>query len=107
MVQGGGGEVGGRAAEHVGEDDDALAIANVVDGFHDILATSLDIVFGADRYGGDLVLRSHDVFEGRTKLIGQAAMSNDDEPDHFLCITPGETGGKRRDVFYASPSAGR
>jgi hypothetical protein len=75
-------EIAGRAAEHVGEDDDAAAALHRANRLHDVGASHLELVLGADRHGSDLVLRADDMLERGPELVGQAAVRDDDEADH-------------------------
>ena len=75
-------EVGGRAAEHVGEDGDALAGIDALHRLDDVLAALLDVVVGADGHGLDLLLRADDVFERRAKLDGEPTVGDEYKTDH-------------------------
>ncbi len=72
----GDGEVGGRAAEHVGEDGNAVAAVDAVDRFDDVISTQIGIVFSADCHGFDLLLRTHDMFKRCPELVGKAPMGH-------------------------------
>ena len=66
----------GRAAEHVGQDGDAIAAVDAIDRFDDIAAAQIGIVLSPDRHGFDLFLRAHDMFERRLELVGKAPMGH-------------------------------
>ena len=75
-------QIGWRAAEHIGENDNADAAIDLLHRRDDVLAALLHIVFGADGDGGDLLLRADDMFERGAELGGQMAMGDEDHPDH-------------------------
>src|SRR6266581_3640478 len=69
-------EIGRCAAEHVGEDGDAVARVDTVDRLDDVASTQIRVVLGTDRDGFDLFLRTHDMFERRLELVGKAPMGH-------------------------------
>jgi len=69
-------EVGGRAAEHVGKNGDAVAAVDAVDGFNDVASTQIRVVLGSDRDSFDLLLRTHYMFKRRLELVGKAPMGH-------------------------------
>src|SRR6516164_10251271 len=69
-------EVGGRTAEHVGQDCNAVAGVYAVDRFDNVAATEIGIIFGADRHRFNLFLRTHDMFERRLELVGEAPVGH-------------------------------
>ena len=69
-------KVGRRAAEHVGEDRDAVAAIDAVDRFDDVASTQIGVVLGTDRDCFNLFLWAHDMFERRLELVGKAPMGH-------------------------------
>ena len=69
-------EIGGCAAEHIGEDGDAIAAVDAIDRFNDITSTQIEVVLGPDRDCFDLLLWTHDVFERGLELVGKAPMGH-------------------------------
>ena len=82
LVHDGYGEVGGRAAEHVGEDDHPVAGIGAMDGVDDLAAAHGGVVFRPDGDRLELRLRPHHVLERRAELERQPAMRDDDKSDH-------------------------
>ena len=78
------GQIGRRAAEHVGQHDHAVARIGAVDGLDDLPAAHGDIVLGADRNGLQLLLRPDHVLERRAEFLRQPAVRDDDNADHEL-----------------------
>ena len=66
-------EVGRRAAEHVGQDRDAVAGVDALDRLDDVLAALLDIVVGTDGHGFDLLLRTDHMLQRGAELARRAA----------------------------------
>ena len=67
------GEIAGRAAEHVGDDDNAAA---AIDGLHRVANLRLllgEIVLRIDRNGDGCGLSAHDMFGRREQLPRQPA----------------------------------
>ena len=62
------GEIGRRAAEHVGQHDDAVARIGAMDGIDDLSAAHGGIVIRPDGNGLELRLRSHHVLERRAEF---------------------------------------
>ena len=75
-------EVRRRAAEHVGEDDDAVAGVDALDRLDDVLAALLDVVVGADGDGLDLLLRADDMLQRGAELDGEPPVGDEDKTDH-------------------------
>ena len=75
-------EIGGRAAEHVGQDRDAIAGIDALHRFDDVLAALLDIVVGTDGDRFDLLLRTDDMLQRRAKFHGEPAVGNENKADH-------------------------
>ena len=69
-------EVRGRAAEHVGEDGNAVAGIDAVDRLDDVASAEIGIVFGADRDRLDLFLRTHDMLKRRLEFVGKAPVGH-------------------------------
>src|SRR5690606_4917898 len=80
----GNGEVGGCAAEHVGENDDAGAVIGLVDGRKDIVAAVFHIVIGTDGNGLTELLRAYYMFKSRLELVGKRAMRHQNQTNHAL-----------------------
>src|SRR6476646_9186892 len=49
-------KIGRRAAEHIGQDRDAITAVNAVDRFNDVASAQIRVVFGSDRDSFDLLL---------------------------------------------------
>ena len=81
-VEDGDGEIGGRAAEHVGEQHDAIALLHLGHAVQDVAPALLHIVVGADADGGDALLRAHDMLQRGDELRRQAAMRDKYHADH-------------------------
>src|SRR5262249_54431498 len=77
-------EVGGGAAEHVGEDGHPFAAVHALDGLDDVLAALFHIVVGADGHRLDLLLRSDHMLQSRTELRGEAPVRDEYETDHAV-----------------------
>ena len=75
-------EVRRRAAEHVGQDHDAVAGVDALDRLDDVLAALLDVVVGADGDGFDLLLRADHVLQRRAELDGQPPVGDQNKTDH-------------------------
>ena len=71
-----------RAAEHVGQDRDAVAGVDALHRFDDVLAALLDVVVGADGHGLDLLLRTDHVLQRRAELDGKPPVGDENETDH-------------------------
>src|SRR6266403_1180853 len=76
------GEVGRRAAEHVGQQDDAVALINRGDAIENIAPALLHVVFGADTDGGDFLLRAHDMFECSDEFHRQSTLGDENQSKH-------------------------
>ena len=75
-------EVGRRAAEHVGEDSDAVAGVDALDRLDDVLAALFDVIVGTDGHGLDLLLRADHMLERRAEFDGEPPVRNENETDH-------------------------
>ena len=78
----GNGEVGGSAAEHVGEQHDPVSGVAPSDACLDLGAAGFNVVFRSDTDRVDTFLGSHDMFHGEAKLLRQASMRDQDHADH-------------------------
>ena len=75
-------QVGRRAAEHVGEQHDAVALLGAGDAVEDLGPTLLHVVVRADADGGDVDLPPDDVLERRDQLLAEPSVGDDDQTDH-------------------------
>src|SRR5262249_40566743 len=96
-----------RAAEHIGQDGDAIAAVDALNRFDDILAALLDIVVGADRHCLDLALRTYDVLQGRAELDGQPPVGHQHQTNHETprARVPGAPHERLLILTIRSPSA--
>lgn len=76
------GEVGRRAAEHVGEDHHALAGIDPGERRQHVAPPHVEIVVRPDRDRLDLLLRSDHVLKRGTEFVREPAMRDDDDADH-------------------------
>ena len=67
---------------HVGEHDHAVAIVGGGDRVEYLLAALLHVVVGADADGAHAGLRPDDMLGRRDEFLGEATVSNQNEPDH-------------------------
>ena len=81
-------QVGGRAAEHVGEDDDAALLVDPLEALVDLPLGVLDVVVPADRDGLDVGRLAEDDGQGVQQLLGHAAVADDDASDHGSFVLP-------------------
>ena len=81
-VEDGDGEVGRRAAEHVGQQHDAIALLHLGHAVQDLAPALLHVVVGADADGGDALLRPHDMLQRGDEFRGQAAVRDQYHADH-------------------------
>nr|CAI0340169.1 conserved hypothetical protein [Rhizobiaceae bacterium] len=91
----GNGEVRGGAAEHVGEDDDAMALVGLHHRFQDILAALVHVVLGADADGLDRLLRTNDMFKGVPEFLRKLAMGDKHQSDHQQSLQFPNSNGRR------------
>ena len=100
-------QVRGRAAEHVGEDRDAVAGVDALDRLDDVLAALLDVVVGADGDGLDLALRADDVLQRSAKLDGEPPVGDEDKTDHRRELPAGAVAPHERAaiIMIQSPSS--
>ncbi|CCE04219.1 hypothetical protein BRAS3843_1020019 [Bradyrhizobium sp. STM 3843] len=82
----GNGEIRWRAAEHVGQDGDAVAGVDTVHGFDDVAATEIRVVVCTNRHGFYLFLRTHDMFERRSEFVGEAPMGHQYQANHWILL---------------------
>ena len=78
-------EIARRAAEHVGDDDDAAAEIDGLGGRSDLALAALDVVLGADADGAQMRLRSDHVLHRRDEFLREAAMGDENDADHVGC----------------------
>src|SRR5439155_717989 len=88
-------EVGGCAAEHVGEDGHAFAAVHALDRFDDVLATLFDVVVGADRDRLDLLLGADHVLQRGAELGGEAPAATASRGSSTPEITVAPAAGRR------------
>ena len=72
----------GRAAEHVGQQDDAVAGIHALDTVADIDAALFDVVIGLDADGGDALLGADHMLHGGTQFLGQPAVGHQNHANH-------------------------
>jgi len=70
------GEVGGRPAEQVRQDDDPVALVAALDRVGDVLPAHFHIVVGIDADAFDGLLRAHDMFHGCDELGRESAVGH-------------------------------
>jgi len=75
-------EVRRRAAEHVGEQQDARFAADALDGLRDIFPGVGYVVVPADRHGREPRQISHNHLGGIEQLGGQLPVGHDDDANH-------------------------
>ena len=77
------GEVGGRAAQNIGQQHHAIALVHGADALTNIAAPAFHIVLRTNANGGDGALRAHHMLHGQAQLLSQAAMGDEDKADHW------------------------
>src|SRR5690606_23673272 len=82
VAENGNGEVGRRAAEHVGQQDDTVSIVDHADRFDDVAPARLGIVVRPDADGACLILCAHDMLGGGEQLLGQPTVGDQYHADH-------------------------
>src|SRR5690606_31229114 len=82
VLHGRDGDVGGRTAEHVGEDHDAVALIRRFDAAQDVVAALFHVVIRTDGDGLDHVLRADDMLERCLELHGEGAVRHQNHADH-------------------------
>src|SRR6185369_1098420 len=82
-VEDGDGEIGGRAAEHVGKQDDPIALLHLGHAVQYVAPALLHIVIGPDADGGDALLRPHDMLQSGDEFRRQAAVRDKYHADHM------------------------
>ena len=75
-------QIGRRAAEQVGQNDNAFAGIGARDRLCDFAAAQLHIVARPDADRGDLVLLAHDVFHRIDEMFGEIAVGDEDHANH-------------------------
>ena len=94
-VHHGDGQIGRRAAEHVGEERDSLTGIHPCDGGDDVAAALFHIILGSDIDCLDVGLGSDHMFQCRAKFGRKPPMGHKDDTDHreaanfCLCVCPG------------------
>ena len=96
-----------RAAEHVGQDGDAVAGVDALDRLDDVLAALLDVIVRADGDGLDLALRADDVLQRSAKLDGEPPVGDENKADHRREIPAGAVAPHERAaiIIIQSPSS--
>ena len=87
FVHDGDGKIGGRAAEHIGQQYDTLAGIDFADRAQDILASSLHIVLGTDADRRDIRLRPDDMLERGDEFRGEPAVGDKNHSNHATSFT--------------------
>ena len=82
LLHHGDGEVGGRAAEHVGQQHDTVAGVAPLDTRLDFGAAVFHVVFGADADRVDVPLRADHMLHGGAQFLGQPAVGDQNHADH-------------------------
>src|SRR6476646_5296417 len=77
------GEIGRRAAEHVGQHHDAVAAVDAGERREHVGAPFVEIIVRPDGNGLKLLLRSDHMLERGTKFMREPAMGDDDDADHI------------------------
>ena len=75
-------QVGRRAAEHVGQQHDAVAGVAPADTGLDLGAAVVDVVVGPDADRVDVPLRTDHMLHGGAQFLGQPAVGHQDHADH-------------------------
>ncbi len=85
-------QVGRRAPEQVGEDDDALTGIDRLDRVRNLAAAGFHVVVRADADSGYGFLAADDVLHRMFELLGKLAVGDQNDADHgdatFLCCGP-------------------
>ena len=76
------GEVRRRAAEHVGENDDAIAAIDRAHRVDDVGAALFHVVIGADGDGAHLVLGPENVLGRGDEFVRQTAVGHNHDANH-------------------------
>ena len=99
-------EVRRRAAEHVGQEDHAGAVVNLVDGGDDVASSLFHVVVRADRHGLARILMTDHMFERGAKFRRQLPMSDKHETDHEEAVGVGRAAIFPKLSLFASPIVG-
>jgi hypothetical protein len=84
LAQERGGDVGGRAPEHVCEQEHALARVHALDRPLDLLARHVHVVVPADGDRRDVVYLFHDHLRRGNEFVGQLPVRHYDSAYHTL-----------------------
>jgi hypothetical protein len=76
-------QVRGGSAEHVGQDDDAIAAFDARNGSDNIQAPLVHIIFGSDADGFKCGLRPNHMLKGMPELFSELAMGDKHQSDHI------------------------
>src|SRR5690606_30480214 len=76
------GEIGGRSAEHVRQDDDAGATVGAGDSLDNVEAALLHVVLSTDGHRLKLTLRTYDMFHSVAELLRKPPVRDKDDSDH-------------------------
>src|SRR5690606_1413736 len=71
-----------RAAEHVGENDDAGTGVGARYRIDNVIAALFHIVVSADADGFEILLRADHVLDSETELLGKTAVGDKNDTDH-------------------------
>jgi PTS system mannose-specific IIA component len=82
----GNGQVGGCAAEQVGQDDDAVALVDLGDRRGNVFAPRLHVVVCVDADAKDPLLRPYDMLHGHDELLREPSMRHQHQTDHLLTL---------------------
>src|SRR5690606_26560600 len=82
-------EVGRRAAEQVGQHDDAAALVDGANRIGDLLAPHLHIVVGADADSRDRALRADDMLHRGHHFLGESPMGDENHSEQRQCFIAG------------------
>src|SRR5262249_38908570 len=85
-VEDGDGEIGGRAAEHVREQDDAVALVDLLDAVEDLASSHFHVVLGADADSGDALLRPDHMLERGDEPGRQTTVGDENHCDHRISL---------------------
>src|SRR5262249_34062524 len=75
-------QVAGRAAEHVGDNHNAVTKIDRCDRFGDFIATLFDVILRSDADRLHVALGPHDMLDGGQHFDRQPPMRDDDNSDH-------------------------
>src|SRR6516225_10296384 len=103
-LHGGDGEIGWRAAEHVSEHHNAVAVVNARERGKHVCAPLIEIVVGTYGDGLELLLGSNHVLERSAELMRKPAVGNDDDADH---IAPLDWSARLKAAIFVAPATRR